>query len=176
MTCEKCGVQILMRYGSGRFCSSWCARSFSTSKKREEISVKISKTLSGNKTWPCIKCNLSFEKKTSYVAHCRTHTRTWEDLKSDRSRKVWLLKERGHECEICKLSTWMDQKITIELDHIDGNPEHHEKENLRLICPNCHSQTPTWRGRNVGHHANTKRQETMKRYPSYRIGIEAHVG
>lgn len=55
---------------------------------------------------------------------------------------------RKNECECCKLSSWQGVKITLELDHINGVRNDHTLENLRLLCPNCHSQTPNWRGRN----------------------------
>ena len=41
-----------------------------------------------------------------------------------------------------------DKPIVLELEHIDGNHSNNERENLEAICPNCHSQTDTWRGRN----------------------------
>jgi len=42
----------------------------------------------------------------------------------------------------------MDQPIPLELDHIDGNHQNNALDNLRLLCPNCHSLTPTFRGKN----------------------------
>jgi 5-methylcytosine-specific restriction endonuclease McrA len=51
------------------------------------------------------------------------------------------------ECEICHITEWNGQPITIELDHIDGNRNNHSLENLKMLCPNCHSQTPTFRGK-----------------------------
>ena len=56
-----------------------------------------------------------------------------------------LLLERGESCECCKLSEWMGLPITLELEHSDGNRQNNTRENLKLLCPNCHSQTPTWR-------------------------------
>lgn len=56
-----------------------------------------------------------------------------------------LIKERGYKCECCGLSTWMDKPITLELEHTDGDRKNNTKENLKILCPNCHSQTPTWR-------------------------------
>jgi hypothetical protein len=54
-----------------------------------------------------------------------------------------------HECFECKLvNMWNNKPITIELDHIDGNCNNNELLNLRWLCPNCHSQTNTFRGRN----------------------------
>jgi len=52
------------------------------------------------------------------------------------------------ECHICKLKDWRGNKIVLELDHIDGDKSNNTLENLRFLCPNCHSQTPTFRGRN----------------------------
>lgn len=56
---------------------------------------------------------------------------------------------REHRCEDCGLDSWNGKEITLELDHINGMNNDHRLENLRLLCPNCHSQTPTWRGRNI---------------------------
>lgn len=56
-----------------------------------------------------------------------------------------LLLERGHRCEQCKLTEWNELPITLELEHSDGDRKNNTKENLKLLCPNCHSQTPTWR-------------------------------
>lgn len=52
-------------------------------------------------------------------------------------------------CAVCGLSKWRGRPLTLELDHINGVNNDHRLENLRLVCPNCHSQTDTFRGRNV---------------------------
>ena len=59
----------------------------------------------------------------------------------------------------CCLCGWSEvnpftNTIPLEVDHIDGNPENNTEENLRLICPNCHSLTSTYRGANRGHGRN----------------------
>ena len=51
-------------------------------------------------------------------------------------------------CAGCRLDSWMGGRIPLELDHIDGDTTHNLIPNFRLLCLNCHSQTPTWRGRN----------------------------
>lgn len=51
------------------------------------------------------------------------------------------------ECEVCEITEWNGKPITIELDHIDGDRNNHTLENLKMLCPNCHSQTPTFRGK-----------------------------
>lgn len=65
------------------------------------------------------------------------------------SHKRVLIRERGHVCECCRGEKWLGERITLELDHIDGDRQNNVRENLQLLCPNCHSYTPTWRGRNV---------------------------
>ena len=52
-------------------------------------------------------------------------------------------------CEICGISSWNDKPISLELHHKDGNRTNHRLENLILLCPNCHSQTETFRAKNI---------------------------
>jgi len=54
-----------------------------------------------------------------------------------------------YECSCCHLSSWLNVPIPLELDHIDGNSSNNELINLRLLCPNCHALTPTYRGKNI---------------------------
>jgi hypothetical protein len=53
-------------------------------------------------------------------------------------------------CEICDRRTWNRRPIPLELDHVNGRRDDNQLENLRLLCPNCHAQTDTYRGRNIG--------------------------
>lgn len=54
-----------------------------------------------------------------------------------------------YHCNLCKISEWNGKEVSLQLDHINGNPKDHSFSNLRLLCPNCHSQTPTWCGKNI---------------------------
>lgn len=57
----------------------------------------------------------------------------------------------GNHCAICgQPPEWMNKPLTLIVDHIDGNAGNNKPGNLRLLCPHCNSQTPTFCGRNKG--------------------------
>jgi len=60
-------------------------------------------------------------------------------------RRALLESGRAHECENCGSGPeWLGSPLALHVDHIDGNPNDSRPDNLRFLCPNCHSQTPTW--------------------------------
>lgn len=59
-------------------------------------------------------------------------------------------KKLRNQCYECDLTSWCNKHIVLQLDHINGKHNDHRIENLRLLCPNCHSQTVNFAGRNKG--------------------------
>ena len=64
--------------------------------------------------------------------------------------KIRLVKEGylEYKCARCGISEWMGEPISLQLDHQNGKNNDHRLENLRFLCPNCHSQTETYAGKN----------------------------
>ena len=55
-----------------------------------------------------------------------------------------------NKCSRCGIVEWQGEELSLHLDHIDGDNTNNEIVNLRLLCPNCHSLTPTYCGKNKG--------------------------
>lgn len=54
----------------------------------------------------------------------------------------------GLKCNCCGLTSWNGKSLTLEVNHKDGNAANNVLENLEFLCPNCHSQTETYKARN----------------------------
>lgn len=75
--------------------------------------------------------------------------------------KKEFIKKTGYKCQFCGISEWRGDPISLELDHIDGDNCNNHENNLRLLCPNCHSQTDTYRGRNIKRKREISDQELL---------------
>jgi Zn finger protein HypA/HybF involved in hydrogenase expression len=74
------------------------------------------------------------------------------------------LREKYDACSVCGWSKRnpITSRIPLEIDHIDGNSENNSEENLRLICPNCHSLTANFRNLNKGNGRSWRRLKYIK--------------
>lgn len=81
------------------------------------------------------------------------------------SLKKRLYKEglKSPKCECCGIESWNGLPIVFDLDHINGINTDHRLENLRILCPNCHSQTPTFKGKNCKLKKITKEKVKQKK-------------
>lgn len=154
--CTETFVSLPM--GPKKYCSKSCAT-------RVNNTVHVKRTLEG----ACVVCSEKIpsdrkycaEHRGSYRAHqSRARVESW--LSGDWSGgsvrslsdtiRLYLLEEAGYSCSECGFDTPhpVDGHTVLEIDHIDGDGSNHSPENLRVLCPNCHALTPTYRARNIG--------------------------
>jgi len=104
---------------------------------------EISYNVRGQPKFCCFSCStkyrmrLSKEKLGQGVLHLQTLRRI-------------LINEFGQKCQICNKSRWNGKDIPIIVDHINGDPTNDSLKNLRLVCPNCDAQLPTYKRKNKG--------------------------
>ena len=81
--------------------------------------------------------------------------------------KRYLREKFGDLCSKCKLlPVWNGSFLQLQLDHIDGNSDNNFPINLRLLCPNCHTQTENFGSKGQGnrYHKLTKRNKQIREY------------
>ena len=143
--CNKCNTPHLK---TGKFCCSACANSRSwTDEQKQQRSEQLKLTFSKVSKESLVERAL----KGSAAKRITTQKRLLEsdiELLGHDARRKRVLIEQDYKCNKCMLTTWLDAPISLELDHKDGNKKNNKRENLECLCPNCHAQTPTWRGRN----------------------------
>jgi hypothetical protein len=146
--CENCSVEHDGFYTTGRFCSSKCARGFSTKARRKEINAKVSASLAGRKSpfstggWrvSCTRCKKGFRKFTSFNAHwghCTGANGNHRSTIEGRKRQGW---NRGltKETDSRVLSGSISRKLRLSEEMIFSSDSPHckvAKERMREALP-----------------------------------------
>jgi hypothetical protein len=124
------------------------------------------------KTYNCLNCNkectVSYQKTNKYCSNTcqkeyeyKQNIQNWKTTGNiGKGTLKRYLSEIKEGCWECGITEWNLKPIVLELEHIDGNSSNNLEENVSLICPNCHSQTSTYKGKNKGN----GRHARMQRY------------
>lgn len=151
--CKFCCSVIPYEKRTLSFCGHSCSASFNNKGVRKH----------GLEPSNCLLCGKKlFASKSKYCSQICQHKCQWNKIKETIKRgnykattdnttlKKFLLEERGHKCEKCGLSEWLNKPIPLVCDHVNGNYTDNKLTNLRLICNNCDALSPTYKGRNKG--------------------------
>ena len=154
MECVNCGKETV----NPKFCSRSCSVSYTNCGVRRN----------GQEPGNCLHCGTKL--KSSSAKYCNAtcqcehryieRIRQWQNGELDSPGKSSVrryLSEKAKGCWSCGITEWNGKDIVLELEHIDGNSQNNTEENLALICPNCHSQTDTYKGKNRGNGRHYRR-------------------
>lgn len=168
---EKPGTFCSRKCANSRVWNEEDKKKKSIANKKYAIEQGMNSDLSAEfvSTKNCLNCGVDIVplKKRSngkYCSHSCQNKFQWENEKLPQYMEMadegvpmfgnqvrrMITRTRPHICEICNITEWNNKPITLEVDHIDGDHGNNKLENLRLICPNCHSQTETYGGKNRG--------------------------
>jgi Zn finger protein HypA/HybF involved in hydrogenase expression len=142
-----CGNLAKYKNGTGNLMCS--ERSSSCPAVRKKNSDKLKEKYAQGRDAKEIYNNLPQQVKDKMNWNKGNFSKTKFEYNGKGNHKAVLIEERGHKCENCLNAEWLDTPITLELEHCDGDRLNNTRENLKLLCPNCHSLTKTWRGRNI---------------------------
>lgn len=149
MKCLKCKKTHDGKFGSGKYCSRTCANS-RTWTKEAIAKKKVSAKLSWKRYSPEDRAKRTQKARLgATLSATKYRMETSFELLGFTSQKRRVLEEQNQSCLLCGITEWQGKPIAFELDHIDGNKINNTRSNVRILCPNCHSQTPTWKGRNI---------------------------
>ena len=153
--CKKCNAPI--DYYSKKineFCSHSCSAKFNNPNRSiKKICLACGEQIKNDK-FCNIRCFFN-HKKIETIKQIKSGKKVTND-----TFKNYLIEKNGHKCQMCGTIEWGGKPILLILDHVNGNSEDCSLDNLRLICSNCDTLTPTYKGRNKG----KGRFSRMKRY------------
>jgi hypothetical protein len=124
---------------------------------KQEIECLNCKTLTYNPKYCSMNCQQTHKWNNKY------NKISEGDILSEGYMRRYITETKGYKCEDCGCgSTWNNKPITLQLDHIDGNSDNNSLDNIRWLCPNCHTQTDTWCARNKKNSVRSNRRNKYK--------------
>lgn len=173
-TCPVCGKALQKRSKSKRdrkFCSRSCSASYNNRGiRRHGSSLEFRECRDRNcknpvKSNASIFCSMSCSsKQRGYISIDLWEKSPEEVINVYSNLRRHILTKLGKVCSMCHVGEVYNNKpLTLELDHIDGNWKNNLPSNLRVVCPNCHSQTPTYKAKNKNKNAKDRDEAKYKR-------------
>lgn len=133
------------------YCSRKCSNKRNhTNETKEKIRKSIKKYIEKNSNSYLFNDDIKKKRLETYFKTIKNKllNADFSTLGYDAIKKRLFYEQNG-KCNKCGNSEWLGQPISLELEHKDGNHYNNLRDNLELLCPNCHSQTDTYRGKNV---------------------------
>jgi len=171
--CSTCQQPLIYKKRSDKYCSKSCAAKLNNTIRHREKWAKEKATPyrpysdRRSEQHPCTFCG-KYGKSVKFCSNkcCLDHKEQEKSIAfqsgnvSSVVAKKILIKLHGFKCMDCgwdKINP-LSNKCPVELEHIDGNSQNNLPENLKLLCPNCHSLTPTYKALNVGKGRHSRRE------------------
>ena len=153
MKCPKCESEftpVITRGYATKFCSRKCANSRTYTPERKKTHGVAMRNRIINES-PEDRANRIASSANTQLLNRQLKIEQGEfDKLSIALKRDRILFEQGSKCLHCgNDNIWNDKFISFELDHINGDRTNNSRTNLRLLCPNCHSQTETFVGKNT---------------------------
>jgi len=173
LLCKQCATKIAYerRNNNLLFCNRSCSAKYNNSRRNSKKEIK-----------KCLNCSLELVSKHTSQRYCSVKCQQslkkeerYQKLSSGDDSGIGhvaarnaVIAKHGNKCMECgwdKISPYTN-KCPIELEHIDGNSQNNKLDNLRLLCPSCHSLTATYKALNKGNgrHKRKLRYQEGKSY------------
>lgn len=157
--CLECSESFTAADYRTKFCSRSCSASFNNRKHPKRVKAKQGK---------CPGCGEPLRGKVTKHRRCQSQLYVSSWLAGEISGttkeglsgtvRLYLLSQAGYKCSSCGWSgvNPVSKKSTLQVDHKDGDSSNNRPENLQVLCPNCHSLTPSYGALNKGKGRKTR--------------------
>ena len=163
--CLECNNEFIVTKNSEKkFCNNSCSTIFNNKSRVRTIKkcLNCNDDIKHHRNFCSKECEFIFRKMEFFLKIENGDTTLYE-----KHYKDYIIKKYGAKCMECN---WCEinqttGNVPIQLEHIDGNSDNNSLDNLKLLCPNCHSLTPTFGNLNRGNGREKRRlkRQTMRK-------------